>query len=109
MSNCNRMNRTGQNRMIYRSEFNEQRGPGMPVPPPNPEMFGRMPERCNCSENPGGAGPVYPPHEMHSHSLAMAYVPWQHFRELYGEAEALGNGTVFKELNLPFGGGRCCP
>lgn len=34
--------------------------------------------------------------------LAMAYVPWQQFRELYESDEALYWGTVFKELNKPF-------
>lgn len=34
--------------------------------------------------------------------LAMAYVPNQKYRQLYDTAEALQNGTLFKELNLPF-------
>ncbi|MBS5737919.1 MAG: spore coat associated protein CotJA [Clostridiales bacterium] len=32
----------------------------------------------------------------------MAYVPVQQFRQLYDTSEALQNGTLFKELNLPF-------
>lgn len=36
--------------------------------------------------------------------LAMAYVPVQQFRQLYDTSEALQNGTLFKELNLPFFG-----
>ncbi len=35
-------------------------------------------------------------------SLAMAYVPYQEFEELYSDSEALYNGTLFKKLNLPF-------
>ena len=39
--------------------------------------------------------------------LAMAYVPWQSFRETYEPEDALRAGTVFPELDLPFlGGGR---
>ncbi len=34
--------------------------------------------------------------------LAMAYVPYQEFEELYSDEEALYNGTLFKKLNLPF-------
>lgn len=39
-------------------------------------------------------------------SLAMAYVPYQEFEELYDDTEALYNGTLFKKLNLPFLGRR---
>ena len=39
--------------------------------------------------------------------IAMAYVPWQSFTEIYGPEDALRVGTIFSELNLPFlGGGR---
>lgn len=34
--------------------------------------------------------------------LAMAYVPFQQWSELYSEEEALKSGTLFPELNLPF-------
>lgn len=43
----------------------------------------------------GGAEPMV---------LAMAYVLSQPFRKLYDPAEALKNGTLFTELNLPYGG-----
>ena len=36
------------------------------------------------------------------HSLAMAYVPWQEWRDIYETEKALHCGTIFKELNLPF-------
>ena len=36
--------------------------------------------------------------------LAMAYVPMQHFRELYDHVDSLKIGTIFKELDLPFYG-----
>ena len=45
--------------------------------------------------------------DMPGYSLAMAYVPWQTFRNLYDEHDALCNGTIFKELNLEFRGRRC--
>ena len=39
---------------------------------------------------------------------AMAYVPWQSFRDIYGPEDAFQAGTIFAELDLPFlgGGGR---
>lgn len=40
--------------------------------------------------------------------LAMCYVPWQHFRNLYeNEFVALANGTLFKELDLKWYGRSC--
>lgn len=40
--------------------------------------------------------------------LAMCYVPWQCFRNLYeNEHEALDNGTLFKELDLRWYGRGC--
>ncbi len=37
-------------------------------------------------------------------TIAMAYVPWQIYRDLYEPCDALCQGTVFKELNLVFCG-----
>ena len=37
--------------------------------------------------------------------LAMAYVPFQQWNEVYSEEEALPSGTLFPELTLPFMGG----
>lgn len=39
--------------------------------------------------------------------LAMAYVPWQKFCNLYDECEAIYKGTIFRELDLHFYGMRC--
>ena len=39
-------------------------------------------------------------------TIAMAYVPWQHMRELYEPAQALRAGTLFPELDKPFYGRR---
>ncbi len=38
--------------------------------------------------------------------LAMAYVPWQEWRDLYAEELALQKGTLFAELDKPFLGGK---
>lgn len=34
--------------------------------------------------------------------IAMAYVPWQKWRDLYEPCQALGHGTIFSELDKPF-------
>ncbi|MBQ7624100.1 MAG: spore coat associated protein CotJA [Clostridia bacterium] len=36
--------------------------------------------------------------------LAMAYVPRQEFKEIYDMPKALSRGTIFAQLDLPFGG-----
>ena len=43
----------------------------------------------------GISGGLYAP-------LAMAYVPRQHWNTVYDPCQALRNGTIFPELNLPF-------
>lgn len=41
------------------------------------------------------------------YALAMAYVPWQHFNDVYEPDKALLVGTIFPELDKPFlAGGR---
>lgn len=34
--------------------------------------------------------------------IAMAYVPWQRWQDLYEPCKALEHGTIFKELDKPF-------
>ena len=42
-------------------------------------------------------------------SLAMAYVPWQTWCNIYEAEKGFHCGTIFQELNLPFlGKGGCC-
>lgn len=42
-------------------------------------------------------------------SLAMAYVPWQEWRELYDPELGLERGTIFAELDKPFIGEEAVP
>jgi len=39
---------------------------------------------------------------LHDHPLGMVYAPLQHFRNLYDRETALKQGTIFRELDLPF-------
>ena len=41
--------------------------------------------------------------------LAMAYVPWQEWKNLYSAEKAFCKGTIFEDLDKPFSGkGGCC-
>lgn len=40
--------------------------------------------------------------------IAMQYVPWQHWDQVYCPEEALQYGTIFPELNKPFYGKGAC-
>lgn len=41
--------------------------------------------------------------------LAMAYVPWQEWKDVYKVEKAFQRGTIFEELDKPFRGiGGCC-
>ena len=40
-------------------------------------------------------------------SLAMVYAPMQRFEQLYEPDEAFCHGTLFRQLDKPFWGGRC--
>ena len=46
--------------------------------------------------------PISAPSPWCDKALAMAYVPWQEWRDIYETEKALHCGTIFKELNLPF-------
>lgn len=39
--------------------------------------------------------------------IAMAYVPWQHWRDIYEIDKGYHIGTIFSELNKPYLGWRC--
>lgn len=45
--------------------------------------------------------------KLDSMPLAMAYVPWQKWQNIYKPENALCAGTIFQELDLPFTGRRC--
>lgn len=61
-----------------------------------------MPEN-NCGNNPA---PITCG-DLSQFPIAMAYVPWQTFRNLYSYEKALCVGSIFQELDKPFVIGRC--
>ncbi len=65
----------------------------------------RMPQTADCGCSYQGEQP--PGRE--EYVLAMAYVPWQYFTNVYEPEQALEVGTIFPELDKPFlAGGRVC-
>ncbi len=58
---------------------------------------------CGCT------GRQETPVSREDYVLAMAYVPWQYFTNVYEPDQALEVGTIFPELDKPFlAGGRVC-
>ena len=49
--------------------------------------------------------------ELNGMPIAMAYVPWQEWQNIYEAEKGFHQGTIFEELNKPFNGigiGGCC-
>ena len=81
-------------------------GAAMPMPPIQPRMGnqGVMPGR---DMRPDVFQPMQCTMESANMPIAMAYVPWQQWRQTYSMDKALSRGTIFPELDLPFVMGRC--
>lgn len=65
-----------------------------------PDMNGSQPSGCRPVQPLCNTDPVNMP-------IAMAYVPWQQWRQTYPMDKGLSRGTIFPELDLPFVMGRC--
>ncbi len=70
----------------------------------NMNMPARNNNSCNCNSNSGSSCMNDPLSDL---PVAMAYVPWQTWKDLYEIDKALEVGTIFEELNKPFLGRRC--
>lgn len=82
------------------NQFNGHRQQVMPNPmscPCDGQPTGGMPDCARGCDN------------TQSMVVAMAYVPWQHFNQVYEPEAALMQGTLFPELDKPFygSGGGC--
>lgn len=64
----------------------------------NYNMPGADESHCGCKKD--------SPYMQNEYALAMAYVPWQHFANVYEPDKALEIGTIFPELDKPFWAGR---
>jgi len=78
-----------------------------PLPTPTPRADREFAEHTACEE---GSPVCKSMHDLlKGMPVAMAYVPWQEFQNLYAAEKALCRGTIFEELDKPFSGkGGCC-
>ncbi len=69
--------------------------------------YGMNPCACVPMGRRSGVGMSSEP--IDTYPLAMAYVPWQTWGNVFDCEEALANGTIFPDLVLPFlgKGGTC--
>ena len=44
---------------------------------------------------------------LEQYPIAMAYVPWQRWQQVYPVEKAMNRGTIFPDLDKPFSMGRC--
>ena len=66
-------------------------------------VFAEENSRCGCgSDTPDSRW------GLKGYPLAMVYVPYQEWCGLYDMHTGLEKGTIFKELDLPFLGGKGC-
>lgn len=80
-----------QNNMQCRRRLAQTACPAASIPSPAGECRCRM---DGCPDTHDHFPADMPP--------AMAYVPWQKWRDLYEPCKALERGTIFKELDKPF-------
>ena len=89
-----------------------------PVPAPAPSCCNAAPVPVTPCCNDGMAGAIIvgggcddvacnKETTISDFQIAMAYVPWQDYGNLYAQPQALKNGTLFRELDLDFAGRRC--
>ncbi len=79
------------------------------------EVCERCEETCNpCCDNNSSSGVVIgsinacnKESVLQNMPLAMAYVPWQPYENLYPLSQALRYGTIFRDLDFDFKGRRC--
>ncbi|EOS80307.1 hypothetical protein C817_01799 [Dorea sp. 5-2] len=94
------------NYRYHTSDYMRRSGCSRPAPTPQPSM--PCPEPVSqpvCCSNTGEYD------ELNGMPLAMAYVPWQEWQNIYEAEKGFHCGTIFEELNKPFNGitmGGCC-
>lgn len=63
--------------------------------------------RCSSCEDKGQVQSGKNTFGLHGYPVAIVYSPIQEWRDLYECEVGFDNGTIFKELDLPFLGGSC--
>ena len=86
------------------SDYMRRSGCSRPSPMPQPPGSCR-PSSSACCEDRAEYD------ELNGMPIAMAYVPWQEWQNIYEAEKGFHQGTIFEELNKPFTGigiGGCC-
>lgn len=101
MANCQSHLRYGNQTNMYQ-RYNNRCAGECYTPERQREECGRetrMPEQRNykCCKD-----------EFSGMPIAMAYVPWQEWCEIYDICEGFSRGTIFRELDKPFQGRGGC-
>ena len=65
-------------------------------------------DRCCCNQPSGMRNHGHRHGGVDSMPVAMQYVPWQHWNQIYNPEEGLKCGPIFPELNKPFYGKGAC-
>jgi len=68
-------------------------------------MSGR--ESAVLPEMPANSGSMNSSCDIDQFPIAMAYVPWQRWQQVYPVEKAMNRGTIFPDLDKPFSMGRC--
>ena len=84
-------------------------GPGPVIRPDLPLGSGPAVRRDQPArpEMPMNQGFMNSPCNMDQFPVAMAYVPWQRWQQVYPVDKAINRGTIFPDLDKPFSMGRC--
>lgn len=110
MANCQNPNHMGLNRQTAaRNPHMQRAGSGSPrsASMPCTSCPSSMPRTSERARSSFGC-PGQPCAPVDSMPLAMAYVPWQQWQNIYEICQGFQRGTIFEDLDKPFHGRGGC-
>lgn len=105
MANCQNNMRYGRQGNMYQQRSSCSNQWQVPV---QRETERRMAERRETHMEKKACGCEHHKDELAGMPLAMAYVPWQKWRDIYDICEGFQRGTIFAQLDMPFKGRGGC-
>ncbi|MEJ8734506.1 MULTISPECIES: spore coat associated protein CotJA [Lachnospiraceae] len=100
MANCQNNMRYGRQPSMRSPYMQNQNNGFRPVPEPVNHTAQNSRFSSHCPGHSVGHADTMP--------LAMAYVPWQKWQNIYDTCKAFEQGTIFQELDKPFHGKGGC-
>lgn len=100
MANCQNNMRYGRQTSMRNPYMQNQNNGCRPVPEPV--------NRSAQSSRSSSICPGYSKAPVDTMPLAMAYVPWQKWQNIYEPCKGLNQGTIFQDLDKPFHGKGGC-